>query len=51
MSNNDSDKTKQQALNSVQSKVLSRLKQELSFVSSYKNLDNQSNSVEKEIDT
>jgi hypothetical protein len=30
---------KQEVINVVQSKVLSRLKQELSFVSAYKNMD------------
>ena len=44
-------KTNQEAINSVESKVLSRLKQELSFISSYKNLDTQVNQVEKEIES
>jgi hypothetical protein len=30
---------KQEVINAVQSKVLSRLKQELSFVSGFKNMD------------
>jgi hypothetical protein len=34
----------------VQSKVITRLKQELSFVSAFKNMDTQGSQVEKEIE-
>jgi multidrug efflux pump subunit AcrB len=36
--------------NQVQSKVLSRLQQQLSFVSAYKNMDSQTSQVEREIE-
>jgi hypothetical protein len=38
------------ASGTVQSKVLSRLKQELSFISAYKNMDVAQQQVEKEIE-
>jgi hypothetical protein len=41
---------KQEVVNAVQSKVLTRLQQELSFVSAYKNMDSQVGNVEKEIE-
>ena len=41
---------KQEVINAVQSKVLTRLKQELSFVSAFKNMDQQVTQVEKEIE-
>lgn len=41
---------KQETINSVQSKVLSRLKQELSFVSAYKNMDQANAQVERDIE-
>lgn len=41
---------KQEVINSVESKVLTRLKQELSFVSAFKNMDLQVTQVEKEIE-
>ncbi len=40
----------QEAINAVQSKVLSRLKQELSFVSGFKNMDTQQSQTEKDIE-
>lgn len=38
------------AINSVESKVLSRLKQEASFISAYKNMDGMQAEVEKQIE-
>lgn len=42
--------TPQEAINNVESKVLTRLKQEASFISAYKNMDGQQSEVEKQID-
>jgi hypothetical protein len=42
--------TQKEVINSVESKVVSRLKQELSFVSAFKNMDLQTTQVEKEIE-
>ena len=39
--------TQQEAVNSVESKVLTRLKQEASFICAFKNLDGQHSEVEK----
>lgn len=51
MKSGASDNSKnQQALKPVESQVLSRLKQELSFISSYKNTEVQASSIEKEIE-
>ena len=39
-----------QTINTVESKVVSRLKQELSFISSFKNTEQQGSQIEKEIE-
>jgi hypothetical protein len=40
----------QEAINAVESKVLSRLKQEASFIGAYKNMDGQHFEVERQIE-
>ena len=44
------EENKNETINSLQSKVLSRLQQQASFIGAYKNMDEQQSEVEKAIE-